>query len=99
MARQGLPVSVSTDVISDTTVFLASLRISDSAQHQALAELVPAFVHPTYHPTSTQDKHNLDAVWDALRLHLKNVPVRAADLARLRADRGGCGGGEGGGGG
>ena len=53
----------------------------------------------TYQPTSTLDKHNPDEVWDALRLLLKNVPVRAADLARLRADRGGGGGGAGGGGG
>ena len=99
MARHGLPVSVGTYVFADTTEYLASLRVLDRHQHQALEEMLPTFVRLTYQPTSALNKHNPDAVWDALRLLLKNVPVRAAELARLRSDRGGGGGGAGGGGG
>ena len=90
MDRQGLPVSVGTGVYSNTTAFFASLRMSDSAQRQALAELLSVFVRQTHQPTSALDKHNPDALWDAPRLLLENSPVRAAYLARLRAD--GCGG-------
>ena len=99
MTRQGLPVSVGTDVFADSTDYLASFRMSDSAQQLALGESPTAFVSRTYQPTSTLDKYNPDEVWEALRLLLRNVPVRAAELARLRADRGRGGGGAGGGGG
>ena len=84
---------------NEQTGYLASFRMSDSTQQLALEELLPAFVGQTYQPTSTLDKHNPDGVWGALRLLLRNFPVRAADLARFREDRGGGSGGAGGGGG
>ena len=74
MDRQGLPVSVGTDVFSDTTDFLASLRVPDRHQHQALEELLPSFVRLTHQPTTALNKHNPDAVWGALRILLITSP-------------------------
>ena len=82
MARQGLPVSVGTDVFSHTSDFIASFRMSDRDQQQALAELI---LRQMYQPTSILDKHIPDAVWDAL------VPLRStfppAGLGRRAATR------------
>ena len=56
MARKGIPVSVGTGFLSDTTYYFAIFRMSDRDQQQALAELVPAFVRHTYQHTSALDK-------------------------------------------
>ena len=76
MDRQDLPVSVGTDDFSDTTAFLANLRMSVCAQQQALAELVPAFVRQTHKPTSALDKQHKGH----LKRHLK---IKVAQIVHV----------------
>ena len=47
MSRQGLPVSIGSDVFEDLTAYLASFRMSDGDLQRALGELLTIFESQT----------------------------------------------------